>query len=394
MQKTHLWKEDNRISSSSVVTSATIESPCSERFTLWYSIPEEYGRFLTSSLDPFVLGSLFLAMRESSCLVVHGEVSPSLLMNLEEFQAAWVHWLPDVFNRVEILSDTEKEQQTVPDPNSAVVAFSGGVDAAFTAYRHCTGECGRLKRDVKAGLFVHGFDIPLNEQDVFARAAEKCEKMTNSLGFPLIRMATNFREPRDIWRFSHGLGVASCLMLLQGGFSAGLISSTEPYGSLVLPWGSNPVTDRMMSSKTFRIIHDGAAYRRSEKVKLISSWPEALDYLRVCWAGEKKDRNCGKCEKCIRTILNFRVIGAGLPACFEEDVKDSEIVKLTIINSVQLAYVEEILQLAEKMDITEPWVKALGKCVNRNKSRWRLLLRSIRAKVALRTRIQNILSSR
>jgi hypothetical protein len=157
-------------------------------------------------------------------------------------------------------------------------------------------------------------------------------------------------------------------MVLQGGYAVGLIASTEPYHSLVLPYGSNPVTDWLMSSYAFQIVHDGAAFTRSEKVRELANWPEALRYLQVCWQGDQKDRNCGRCEKCIRTILNFRAVGLGLPECFAEDVTDSQILRLDGLNPIQLAYFEEILATAKAATISESWVAALEQCVRRNRA--------------------------
>ncbi len=114
---------------------------------------------------------------------------------------------------------------------------------------------------------------------------------------------------------------------LQGGYSEGLIPSSLPYHALVLPWGSNPLTDPLLSIRTFAIVHDGAAFTRAEKVKQIAHWRQALQNLRVCWEGDRKDGNCGHCEKCIQTILNFRAVGLGLPPCFDQDVADEEILQ-------------------------------------------------------------------
>jgi len=231
---------------------------------------------------------------------------------------------------------------------------------------------------------VQGFDIPLCDTYTFQRAASNCKKMLKALSIQLITIATNFRELDNDWENSHGAAIASCLMLLGNGFSAGLIASSEPYNNLVLPWGTNPVTDGLMSSDTFRIIHDGAAFTRSQKVRAISCWPQALRYMRVCWEGIEKDRNCGKCEKCIRTILNFRVAGLKLPPCFERDVTDEQISALRGLNPVQTAYFKEILSDARAACICEPWVGALQKCIKRNqstggdnKSRWRQIAKTV-----------------
>ncbi|NET10990.1 MAG: SH3 domain-containing protein, partial [Symploca sp. SIO2B6] len=47
-----------------------------------------------------------------------------------------------------------------------------------------------------------------------------------------------------------------------------------PYQSLKLPWGTNPITDGLLSSKTFQSIHDGAAFTRLEKIQASTVPPD------------------------------------------------------------------------------------------------------------------------
>jgi hypothetical protein len=368
MDKMQLWPEDIVETDGSVVASVTIERPGREHMRLWYRLPVEHRAILTTGQDPFVLGTIFTAMRASSDLVVHGEVSPSLLRNLEEFQAAWACWRPEWYTKIEITADVEHEQLRADNPDGAIVAFSGGADACFTAWRHRTGRCGRLKRNLQAGVMVQGFDIPLDQPDVFDRAAEKAAKMLTSLGMDLIPVATNLKELREDWRYVHGAGVSSTLILLQGGYVAGLIGSSRPYQAIE-PLGSNPVTDWMLSSDSFQIVHDGAAFIRREKLRELANWPEAMENLRVCWAGKHKDRNCGRCQKCIQTILSFRSMELDLPACFEEDVTDNQILQLKELRPSEIYYLNDILSTAKAASISESWVGALEKCLQDNQLR-------------------------
>ncbi len=365
----HIWLEDAVESDGQITSAVTIEGLQQGRKRLWYRLPVEYKSALAKTPDPFVVGSVFLAMRTSADLVVHGEVWPSLLRNLEEFQAAWSCWLPNKYARVAINVDVEREHPRADNGQRALAAFSGGVDSCFTTYRHTTGNCGRLKRDLRGGVMIHGFDIPLNENEVFERAAAKAKMMLQSIGIELIPMATNFRELEDDWHDAHICGLASCLMMFQEEYGVGLIAGSPPYDNISVspPWGSNPVTDWMLSSGRFRIIHDGAGFTRAQKLGAMAKWPEAMKYLRVCWEGEQKDRNCCRCEKCIRTILNFRAIGLGLPECFECDITDAQIMSVTGLNSQHLFDYGKILSMAKAASISESWVAALEKCIRRNR---------------------------
>jgi len=182
----------------------------------------------------------------------------------------------------------------------------------------------------------------------------------------LIPIATNFRNVNQYWQDCHGAAVASCLMLLQGGYRTGLIASSRPYQALI-PWGSNPVTDPLLSSDNFQIIHDGTAFNRTQKIEQVAKWSEALAGLRVCWQGPHKARNCGRCEKCIRTILDFRVLGLSLPDCFEQDVTEQQILQLKGLKQSSLYHFELILEVAKANNLSDSWVRALEKCVIRNR---------------------------
>ncbi|MEH2069540.1 MAG: hypothetical protein V7K47_15485 [Nostoc sp.] len=364
MTRTHLWQEQVVEDNGTVTVGVTIETPDRQRNLLWYRVQAKYSSLLTKSCDPFVAATIFPAMSQGTDILVHGEVSPSLLQNLQEFQAVWSCWQPKRYQQVEITADIEQEHSVDNKLEQAISAFSGGLDSCFTAFRHSQGKCGRSQRPLQAGLMVHGFDIPLSRPELFDRAMQKSRLALTSLGLELIPMATNFRNFQQDWQDAHGAAVASCLMLLQGGYSIGLIPSSDPYHAIDLSWGwgSNPLTDPLLSSRTFSIIHDGGAFSRPAKLIQIADWPEALQTLRVCWQGEQKDRNCGYCEKCVQAILTFRVLGLDLPPCFENDVTDQEIAR--VLNSNLLSEYAPILAFAKDRSISDSWVTVLEEFVN------------------------------
>ena len=374
-KKTHLWAEDTVEEDGMIIVRATIEVPKKDRISLWYRISAEYKWAISGNSDPFLTAILLFAMTAANDLRIHGEVSPSLLRNLEEFQAAWNCWRPQKYTQIEIIADLEREQEKKINSDRAVLGFSGGVDSCFSAWRHRSGIPNRQSYKLQTGIMVHGFDIPLGQPDIFELALKRSKIMLQSIGMDIIPIETNFRDLEQTslgmleqdWGDCHGAGLASCLLLLQGGYDTGLIASSSPYNSLKLPSGSNPITDRMFSSNTFKIIHDGASYIRREKIRDIVKWSEAMKYLRVCWEGKNHDRNCGCCEKCVRTILSFRVMGYGLPDCFEQDITDDHILALMGLDESKLYHLEEILSVVKFKSINESWAIALEKCVKKNR---------------------------
>ncbi len=389
MKENHLWPQDILRSGDSITVSAILERPDGERRQLWYRLPETYRPAVPDSCDALLLGVLFSVMKTSSPLHIHGTASPALLSNLSRLQEIWAGWMPEKYTRIDLIADREQELSR-PPAGRAVMGFSGGCDSAFTAWRHCNRPGDGPRRNLVAGVFVHGFDIPLTEEGAFSRAAEGAGSMLASLGMELIPIATNFRSLGGTWDDAYGAGLASCLMLLQGGFDCGLIASSYDYPNLHLPAGSNPLTDRLMSSGAFEIVHDGAEYTKIAKVGLFGRWPAARCHLRVCWEGEHKDSNCGRCLKCVKTILIFRINGLGLPECFAHDVRDRDILRLRYSDPGRITLMKELLMQAQEARIRASWVRALEVSIWINRLRW-FVLQKIPARGWMRRLYRRIL---
>jgi hypothetical protein len=346
-----------------ITTGVAIESPHAPRRRLWYRVRLPEGWRLTGASDPFVLVPLYDAMRRRLPIHVEGDVSPSLLANLEEFQRFWARWYPGRFTPVEIVPDHEREQ--APGVAGALTAFSGGVDSCFTAFRHATGGAGRRRQTPLTAVMAHGFDVPIEKTAEFDAAADGAESMLATLGIPLVRMATNVRHVEHAWDDLVGPALASCLHLLQPNARAGLIPASYPYSRLPL-WGSHPVSDRLLSSAAFPIEHDGGAYSRDDKIEVIADWPAALAGLRVCWEKPLHGRNCGSCVKCVRTILAFRALGLGLPECFDADVTDDQIRALGRLDRHGRESLRILLDSVERTACSGSWVRAVRSVYYRN----------------------------
>lgn len=383
-----IWPQEEKTVDGAMERSAVVELPTGGSRTLWFRVPEGTPHALFDRADPFAIALIFLAMRAPAPMKVHGAVSPSLLRNLEELEYIWQCWEPATHTVVELEADVESESQPAPETH-ALACFSGGLDACFTAYRHSQDKCGRQRRDLRACLLVHGFDVALSQTEGFARAAQNAQRILDSVNLPLFTMSTNIREFDQPWLHSFSTACAAAMAWFQPSFRFGLIASNERY-DYFKPIGSTPLTDMFLSSDAFTIVHDGASFGRVDKVGLVAEWPEALQYLRVCWEGKDGDRNCGRCEKCVRTILNFRVSGHPKPAAFEHDVAVDDIEALPPLTGPWITEYQLILDRAVANGLgNEPWARAIDRKLRRD--RLRLWWPEMRRKVALRTRAKQLL---
>jgi len=358
----HLWPEVPVRKDGQITVSMTIEAPGKHRRNLWYSIPESYEECLSKNADPFIIAIIYLVMQSGSSCHIHGEVSPSLLYNLNDFQSAWTTWIP-TFTKGVIHADCEKEPVIVQQRDEGVVTFSGGVDSCFTVFSQVHKIVNPSPCPLTAGIMVHGFDIPLEQTDTFASAMDRSRSLLSSLDLELIPIKTNYQELGINWTHSFGAAAASCLALFSGRFKEGFISQNLTYGeSLKVLEGSNPLTERLFSSDSFKILPGGMEYNRASKIYTMRNWEAFLNYLRVCWQGPKKDRNCCECEKCMRNILAFRALGLGLPTCFSKDVDDHTIKSLNL-GSGNLAEVRYggLAELAKTHGVGGEWLNILEK---------------------------------
>ena len=363
-----VWPEGISAEAGHVQTQAVVEVPGQERFTLWFRVPEAQAEVLAETSEAFLLALFFTGMTRGEPICVHGRVAPSLLRNLRDLQVVWQAWCPRHYSPADLAADAEEEPPWAAEPRGVLTAFSGGVDSSFTVWRHRTGRAGPRARGLQAAVMVHGFDIPLEEEEGFVRAAARAKAMLDSVGLPLLTMATNLRALRQRWPDSWAVSLVACFMVLQKAYSTGLVADEcgpDWHG----PSPASPHTEGLMSCDAFQVVNDGHLVDRLDKLRELAEWPEALRHLRVCYRDERYDRNCCICGKCMRTILAFRALGLPLPACFERDVTVRDILRRRRLSPVSVYLSGKVLEVARRAAPGAGWVRALGFALLRGRLR-------------------------
>ncbi|RZS39978.1 hypothetical protein EV673_1735 [Limnobacter thiooxidans] len=331
---------------------------------VWFKFDQSVNPPADDDCDSYLLAVLMDAMKENRRIEIKGSVSKTLLGNLVEYQSAWNKWLPDTYHHVEVLADQVREDK--PPVSGAICAFSGGVDATFSVWRHAKKLCGYRSQTINLCAIVHGFDIPLADDVAFKNATARSRNTLSDLGLNIIPIATNYREiSRVNWEHAFSCALVAALGNFKNHAGTCIVGSSEPYDSLVIPWGSSPITDHLLGSGEFGVMHDGASHSRTEKVREINQWNAGKNNLRVCWQGDLKDRNCGVCEKCIRTKLNFLAVNAPVPLAFPDSDILPDLKKVQLRNDAVRAEWRQLHQIAVKNKVDEPWVYQVPVVINR-----------------------------
>lgn len=280
----------------------------------WFDFPEHTAPQLSTAGTPWLACLLPLAVARREPLRIALPVDPVLLRGARELMRVWRSWYPDV---VEI--DVEASGCSMADVERGVrdaAFFSGGVDSFFTILRHLessTGSAGaREGTRIDDIITVIGFDVPLSARAAAERLRSRYGALAVDLGLDFIDVETNLRATRWIeasWEYlAHGPALAAVALFLEPRFRRVHIAATGGYRDLHA-WASHPLTDPLLSTSRTAIVHDGAAWSRTDKTRLLVDNEHAMRNLRVCWRSES-DRNCGRCNKCYRTMLILELLGS------------------------------------------------------------------------------------
>jgi len=326
-----------------------------------YILLKGYTRFNERSLfDGLMFMFIFVAMKSFYVFEINGSVSRKALRNVQIFQEAWACMLPEEYHICEL----RPLKIAAPSPlvgikkDRSVSAFSSGLDATFLAIRQSRSES--WSYPLRSCVMVQGFDVHFDNDGDFERLARRVEPFLNSIKLKCYHVKTNIRkyELQD-WEHSFAAQLAGVLHLFYHSNTSALIGSAKPYNSLIFPWGSTPATDYLLSGDGLEIIHDGAGFSRTEKAAVVADHQVGLKSIKVCWQGGDQAKNCGKCEKCIRTRLNFKAVGIDDVPCFDNSFEDSMIEKLDVRSYSQLNELETISEYCHRRELKAPWVDLL-----------------------------------
>lgn len=276
--------------------------------TYWFDVPERCAGDLSNTGDPWLICLAPLAATLGEPLRIALPVDRLLARNVRELMAIWAHWYPSLF---EVPLELEAaDLDAAPAARRTGAFFSGGVDSFFTILRN--DEPGSRFLPADELILVGGFDFPLERADAFERHRERMREAARELGKEFVDVVTNLRETRlreanwaDVW---HGPALAAVGLALESRYRLLLIASTSPYRELE-PWGSHPMTDALLSTRATIVIHDGAEFTRLDKVGYLSRSEVAQRWLHVCFR-EVSDQNCGRCRKCLLTMMALALFGA------------------------------------------------------------------------------------
>ncbi|HME18456.1 MAG TPA: hypothetical protein VKF15_01820 [Nitrososphaerales archaeon] len=219
--------------------------------------------------------------------------------------------------------------------------YSGGLDSTASLIRHLD------SRPVLI-LVLGTPDLPAGQTEFHRMFLDQAKPFVERLGLELHSVRGGMLEMIDIESLNEDFGealrgswwesIGHGLMLLG---ACAPLTATDSIGTLRIaasrtadfeePWGSNPEVDEKLAWGETAVIHDSHHISRQEKIEsLIAPFSQRTHMsipLRVCGSTKSKDRverrtlNCGRCEKCVRTVVGLLAGGVDPKTCCF-DMKD------------------------------------------------------------------------
>ncbi|MCP3941955.1 MAG: hypothetical protein GY710_10795 [Desulfobacteraceae bacterium] len=349
--------------------------------SVFIKTPLSFASGFEANPDAFLVGCLLPALHLGEKRIFIGQkICPFLKEGLGVAMNILSHWtrLGPENSRYTPITIEAKTLETLPglNPVRAGMVMSGGMDslAALRLNRlnYSKGHPGY----VRDSFFLHGFDIGGvvergSKYHVFDRAMDAILKITRDAGTQLIPVYTNIRhlcDERKLWLDSFfGAVLAAMAHAFSNRINLMFIGSSYDIPNLH-PCGSHPLLDPEYSSYGLRLRHRDYEMSRLEKIRIVSSWDAAFQNFRVCLANVPDRLNCGKCEKCVRTMTELTALGIlhKTRAFVEDEVNPEDIEQFDITIRVRPPFYRPMIPLLRQRgrdDLADTIEKLLKKAI-------------------------------
>ena len=283
---------------------------------IFFEADAQYGKYFCAECsDPFFIPLMLHGMAQARSVRFDAPVSADLLYSWREALGGVVQAAMPSLTPVDVVAETAGAQvgSTV---GGVGTGLSGGLDSLAVVASHIGQERSSAYRLTHLAFFNTGSHDPLHRgaasaQELFAKRVVRARACADEIGLPLVVVDSNLSDwvPGDFAQL-HTFRDAAPVLALQKLFGTYLYASgirvqdtavgpsdSAYYDSISLP---------LLSTERLRFVSANRTLNSVQKAQLVSDFPPAWRHLNVCLYHEE---NCSVCEKCLRRMLAFDILG-------------------------------------------------------------------------------------
>lgn len=318
------------------------------RKTLYFEAGHDVAEMLHASPDTFAIACLPLASwYDEKRLFVEGSLCNRLARGLKAVSEVFHGWYPRC-GLLEITASDGVIPTWPPAQRRAASLLSGGVDGLATLRGNRLDYPLDHPDSIQACITLFGintFDLDENgpvaaRLEAFDALKSRLQELASAEQFKLLPVYTNVRSLAPHYRYwtrvGFGAGHSAVAQLFQREFDK-VFWASDGEGANPPTGAEHPVINQHFSTSALRLQDDGLDQSRKDKVALLSQWDYARRMMQPCHYVKIPDDgkiNCGRCEKCIRTMLLLLGMGklSDVDAFAENDVRPTAIFRIPINN--------------------------------------------------------------
>jgi hypothetical protein len=340
---------NTEIGGSGVVVAASIRASVPLPDRLWFEVPAAVSGDVAVDADPFLPILMLLGMAHHLPVEVP-EASTELLDGCRRIMEIFERWSAEHGDDLRRIPIRARGRERERRGRAAGSFFSGGVDSVYTVLRNHDRYPPGDPRRIKYLILGHGLDVPLENHDLFSRVLATAHDFAQAHDVEVLPVRTNARTlTRGLsWGYyAHGPCLAALGHLLSPLLHTVYVASSYWFETLK-PWASHPDIDLRWSSERIEFVHHGLEATRAEKIRRIAASDSALQTLRVCWRNPENAFNCGRCEKCIRTMFALSCCGALERASRFPSRLDPALIAQLVLKPSELPFWDDNLRLGDE----------------------------------------------
>lgn len=302
------------VSDSCYATLSTFIDIDGVRKELWFRVEKEFEQYLCYERgDAYVIAVLNYAMRNHHDIECAVPISEDIYYNIDKYLIDALAVYNKKFYRPIISAEVGSE--LLPCAGVIGTGISCGVDSMHSLA--CETGLKYKKHNITHLTFnnVGSHGNGRHAEELFQQRLKRAKRFAEEYGFALVQSDSNLQDVIEQSHFKthtySSMFAVYCLQKLysvyyyaSGGYKYhefNLVdypnSSCGSYEMLSLP---------LFSTHSLRVYSEGEGMSRLTKLRDVVKYRPSYKYLNVCLVNED---NCGKCEKCVRTILGLDAIG-------------------------------------------------------------------------------------